>query len=124
MAYEVTRANEGESAFALKAIITAKTTTIYDGFLKAGRHGVTTRDWPGYDLRHYIRVMRNKGIAITDEWEGHEDGQHKRWFLADGHSHREIAHPKKTKPATAATVQASDSITQETNLGGLNVGEI
>ena len=81
-------------------------TWIVKGMKSKGRAGVTTRDFLGANLRHYIRALKNKGVGIRDEWESDGFGRHKRWFLKEGHSLEVI--PKKTKPATAATVQASN----------------
>lgn len=81
---------------------------VYLSLAKAGSKGITCRDWHGYDLRHHLRVLRNKGVGIDRSWEKHEGGQHGRWKLRDGHTHRIIDDFKKRKPATAATVQASN----------------
>ena len=72
---------------------------VYLSLVKAGRKGITCRDWQGFDLRHHLRVLRNKGIGIEREWEKHEGGQHGRWRLRPGHSHREITYPQKQKPS-------------------------
>ena len=81
-------------------------TWIIKGMKSKGGAGVTTRDFLGADLRHYIRTLKNKGVGIRDEWETDAFGRHKRWFLKEGHSLEVI--PKKRKPATAVTMQASN----------------
>lgn len=81
---------------------------VYLSLVKAGSEGITCRDWHGYDLRHHLRVLRNKGIGIDREWEKHEGGQHGRWRLKPGHSHKEILIPKE-KPAMVATKRALNS---------------
>ena len=75
--------------------------------MKAKSHaGVTTRDFLGADLRHYIRALKHKGIGIRDEWETDAFGRHKRWFLKDGHEIEII--PEKQKPA-GSNLRASNS---------------
>ena len=91
-------------------------TWIVKGMKSKGRAGVTTRDFLGADLRHYIRALKNKGVGIRDEWETDSFGRHKRWFLKEGHSLEVIT--KKRKPATAATVQASN-LNPNSKYGGL-----
>jgi len=81
---------------------------VFLSLVKAGSTGITCRDWHGYDLRHHLRVLRNAGIGIDRSWEKHEGGQHGRWRLRDGHTHRIIDDPKKRKPA--GSERASNSI--------------
>ena len=126
IAYEVTRLSETPGYPALTATVTQKAALVYKSLVDAGSRGITCRDWNGYDLRHFLRALRNKGIGIDREWEknGPEfGGQHGRWKLRHGHSHKEIPYPKKTKPTTAATVLASNSIdTSNTKKGGSSNG--
>ena len=72
-------------------------TWIAKGMKAKGATGVTTRDFLGADLRHYIRALKNKGVGIRDEWETDAFGRHKRWFLNDGHKIEII--PEIEKPA-------------------------
>ena len=81
-------------------------TWVLTGMIAKGSNGVTTRDFLGADLRHYIRALKHKGVGIRDEWESDSFGKHKRWFLKEGHTLERV--PEKRKPATAATVQASN----------------
>ncbi len=74
-------------------------TWVISGMKEKGYRGVTTRDFLGADLRHYIRALKQKGLKIRDEWETDTFGRHKRWFLEPGHEIEVI--PKKAKPATA-----------------------
>lgn len=83
-------------------LTTCGETWVLSGMITKGSRGVTTRDFLGADLRHYIREFKRKGIGIRDEWETDSFGRHKRWYLKDGHALERI--PQKTKPATAATV--------------------
>ena len=84
--------------------------------VKAGK-GVTTRDFLGADLRHYIRNFKNKGIGIREEWETDSFGRHKRWFLKDGHKIERV--PKRKKP-DACSKRASNSIPDGENGGVTN----
>lgn len=121
IAYEVHRKSETPGKPDHKTIITQKTTLIYDKLVAAGRRGITTRDMPGYDLRHFLRVMRNSGIGIDREWESNADGgQHGRWRLRKGHTHRQVPYPEKTKASTAATVKLSNSNATGKDCEGLN----
>ena len=81
-------------------------TWIARGMKAKGTSGVTTRDFLGADLRHYIRALKNKGVGIRDEWEKDAFGRHKRWFLKDGHEIEII--PEKQKPA-GGNLRASNS---------------
>ena len=78
-------------------ITTIGETWIAKGMNAKGDIGVTTRDFLGADLRHYIRALKNKGVGIRDEWETDAFGRHKRWFLKDGHEIEII--PEIEKPA-------------------------
>ncbi len=91
-------------------------TWVVGGMLAKGVRGVTTRDFLGADLRHYIREFKRKGIGIRDEWETDSFGRHKRWWLTDGHKLERV--PKKTKPA-GGDQRASN---QNTNNGELEGG--
>ena len=84
-----------------------------------GRTGVTTRDFLGADLRHYIRSFKNKGIEIRDEWETDAFGRHKRWWLNDGYTIECV--PKKTKAAGVQTKRLSNSSPDGEN-GGISNG--
>ena len=92
-------------------------TWVLTGMIAKGSNGVTTRDFLGADLRHYIREFIRKGIGIRDEWETDSFGRHKRWWLTDGHALERI--PKKTKTPTAGTVESSNpNDRKEGNLEG------
>lgn len=109
-ACEVTRKSETAGMPDHSTVLTMGTSIVYRKLAEVGRSGITTRDFPGWDVRHYIRVMKESGIGFDFTWEKNElGGQHKRWWLKDGHSHIEIPYPKKTKPTTGATVLASIS---------------
>lgn len=90
-------------------------TWVMRGMKAKGVAGVTTRDFLGADLRHYIRALKNKGISIRDEWETDAFGRHKRWFLNEGHEIEAI--PEIEKPTRAMTGQASQSDYQTGSLG-------
>ena len=109
LALEVIRESETIGKPSNTVVLKAGVALIYRGFEKQGKRGFTTKDWPGYDLRHYIREMRNAGVGIDHRWEKNDlGGQHKRWWLREGHSSQEIPYPKRKKPSTAATVMASN----------------
>ena len=72
-------------------------TWVIKGMKAKSLTGVTTRDFLGADLRHYIRALKHKGIGIRDEWETDAFGRHKRWFLNEGHEIEIV--PEKQKPA-------------------------
>lgn len=95
-------------------------TWIVKGMKSKGRAGVTTRDFLGADLRHYIRALKNKGVGIRDEWETDSFGRHKRWFLKEGHSLEVI--PKKTKAAGGKAKRLSNPIASNGEIGGLSDG--
>lgn len=99
VAREITRKAETFGKPDHKTILTKGTAIVFDKMQKLGSRGITTRDLPGWDLRHYIRVMRNKGIGIDREWEAHDGGQHGRWKLRAGHTSRDIPYPEKQKTA-------------------------
>lgn len=90
-------------------------TWVLSGMIAKGRTGVTTRDFLGADLRHFIRELKRRGIGIRDEWETDAFGRHKRWWLKEGHRLKRI--PKKKKLPTADTAGASKP-TQNPKLGG------
>jgi len=96
----VTRKSETQGLPDLTVEVKNTPSKVFLSLVKAGRQGITCRDWHGYDLRHHLRVLRNLGIGIDRQWEKHEGGQHGRWSLRDGHSYREIIQEKK-KPAHA-----------------------
>ena len=85
-----------------------------------GTIGVTTRDFLGADLRHYIRNLKHKGIGIREAWETDAFGRHKRWWLKDGHSIELVS--KKRKPTTGATVLASNPHASNSEIGELSDG--
>ena len=95
----VTRKSETDGKPDLNIPVGNTPSLVFLSLVKAGSKGITCRDWHGYDLRHHLRVLRNKGIGIDREWEKHEGGQHGRWKLRPGHSHKEITYPKKQKPS-------------------------
>lgn len=119
LALKVNRESETSGKPNNAIILKAGVALVYQGFEKRGKRGFTTRDWPGYDLRHYIREMKNRGIGIDHAWEKNGlGGQHKRWWLRDGHSSEEIAYPKKKKASAAATAKLSCPIKSNSTLGG------
>lgn len=120
VAREITRKAEALGKPDHKIVLTMGTALVFDKMLELGPRGITTRDLPGWDLRHYLRVMRRKGIGIDRKWEKHEGGQHGRWSLRAGHTSREIPYPEKTKPAAAATARASNSLSQTSKKEDLN----
>ena len=95
-------------------------TWVLSGMIAKGSKGVTTRDFLGADLRHYIREFNRKGIGIRDEWETDSFGRHKRWWLKEGHSIKTI--PKKTKPAGRAAKRVSNPKNSNGEIGGLSNG--
>ena len=111
----VTCPNDSLGNLRPKVETTIGETWVLCGMIAKGSRGVTTRDFLGADLRHYIREFKRKGIGIRDEWETDSFGRHKRWWLKGGYSIERI--PKKQKPTTAATVRASNPIVKN---GGLS----
>jgi len=97
---------------------TSGETWVMKGMELKSQIGVTTRDFLGADLRHYIRALKNKGVRIRDEWETDAFGRHKRWWLKEGHSIRTI--PKKTKPAGKAAKRVSNPKNSNGEIGGLS----
>lgn len=93
-------------------------TWVVGGMLAKGVRGVTTRDFLGADLRHYIREFKRKGIGVRDEWETDSFGRHKRWWLTDGHTLERV--PKKTKPAGGNQRASNPNTSKDRNLGGLS----
>jgi len=93
-------------------------TWIVKGMESKGKVGVTTRDFLGADLRHYIRALKNKGVGIRDEWETDAFGRHKRWWLKEGHTLQVI--PKKRKPARLK--RASNPTASNDEIRGLSDG--
>ncbi len=89
-------------------------TWVLSGMIAKGSIGVTTRDFLGADLRHYIREFKRKGISVRDEWETDAFGRHKRWWLNEGHTLERI--PEKKKPAKAK--RASQNPKSNGELGG------
>lgn len=75
-------------------------TWVLSGMIAKGAVGVTTRDFLGADLRHYVREFKRKGIGVRDEWETDSFGRHKRWWLTEGHMLERI--PKKKKPVAGS----------------------
>ena len=125
IACEVTRKSEMAGMPDHKVIITQKAALVYESLAKAGDRGITCRDWHGYDLRHFLRVLRNKGIGIDREWEKNSPdfgGQHGRWKLRHGHSHRDIPYPEKKKAAATGIARPSNPNTSNGELGGLSDG--
>ena len=96
----VTRPNDALGNPRPQVETTSGETWVLSGMITKGDIGVTTRDFLGADLRHYIREFKRKGIGVRDEWETDSFGRHKRWFLKDGHTIKRI--PKKTKPAAGS----------------------
>ena len=96
---------------------TSGETWVLTGMITKGNIGVTTRDFLGADLRHYIREFKRKGIGVRDEWETDAFGRHKRWWLKDGYSIERI--PKK-KTAPRRSERLSNPASQDGNLGGLS----
>lgn len=120
IAFEVTRESEMAGQPALRTVVTQKTALVFQSLMAAGKRGITCRDWHGYDLRHFIRALRNAGIGIDREWEtnGPEfGGQHGRWKLRPGHSYREVPYPERKKPSGK---RASNPNTSNGELGGLS----
>ncbi len=89
--------------------LTMGTALVFRRLVEVGSAGITTKDFPGWDVRHYLRVMRNKGIGIHDKWETNALGRHKRWWLRNGHSFREVPYPVKKKPARRAGQTSNSS---------------
>ena len=120
LALKVERASSVIGKPSHTTILKAGVALVYQGFEERGRAGYTTKDWPGYDLRHYIREMKNRGIEIDCRWEKNGfGGQHKRWWLKDGHSSLKIPYPKK-KTARRRSERLSNPASQDGNLGGLS----
>ena len=116
----VTRESEVAGVPDLKINVANTPFRVYLSLEKAGPKGITCRDWHGYDLRHHLRVLRNKGVGIDRTWEKHEGGQHGRWRLRAGHSHRIIDDPKMTKAAGDQTIRLSSSNANSKNAEILN----
>ena len=113
IAIEVHRKSETLGKPDLLTTVTQKAALVYQILEKAGSRGITCRDWHGYDLRHFIRVLRNKGIGIDREWEKNSPefgGQHGRWRLRKGHSHEVVSYSKMKKPAGRRALNPEDQI--------------
>ena len=110
IAIRVTRESETPGQPSMHTTLTMGTALVFKKLMLVGKAGITTRDFPGWDVRHYLRQMRNVGIGFHDKREPNEfGGSHKRWWLRDGHSYVEIPYPKRTKPAEASTDLVSNS---------------
>lgn len=91
---------------------------IFQDMKRKGRNGATTRDFLSADLRHCIRNLIRKGVAIDCRWEKNEmAGQHKRWWLREGFQFETVLDLIMQKPATELTGPASNPISK---LGGTN----
>ena len=120
----VTRQSEIENMPDLTVKTTRGEIWIVTTMKAKGSIGVTTRDFLGADLRHYIRSLKNKGIGIEDEWETDTFGKHKRWKLKSGHHIELVPIPPKKKTPTAATEGLSDSNSNRTVSEVLNEASI
>lgn len=118
-ACEVTRKAETAGKPDHKAIITCGEVWVFNRMVQYGKRGVTTRDFLGADLRHYIRNLKRKGIGIDFEWETDSFGRHKRWRLRDGHTSRNVPYPHKAKAPAVAPVKPSSPATSNIRLGSL-----
>ena len=120
IAGEVTRKSETAGMPDHSAVLICGEYLVFKKMATFGARGVTTRDFAGWDLRHYIRNLKKKGVAISEQWEADELSRHKRWRLKSGHAHKEIPYPKKTKSPTVAPVTTSNSNPLRQNKGGSN----
>lgn len=122
LALKVNRKSETPGRPGLSITLKAGVALVFKGFAERGKAGFTTRDWPGYDLRHYIREMKNSGIGIDSRWEKNAlGGQHKRWWLRDGHSYEEIPYPEKTRASRRRPLKLSNSNANGEECEDLNV---
>ena len=49
---------------------------------KKRRSGITTRDFTaGKEIRKRLSELRQLGYKLTDSWENHTGGKHKRYWL-------------------------------------------
>lgn len=87
-------------------------TWVMSGMKEKGYRGVTTRDFLGADLRHYIRALKHKGVGIRDEWESDAFGRHKRWFLKEGYSIQIVSEKKKPSGNRASDSNGSHGISE------------
>ena len=85
-----------------------------------GSRGITCGDFRG-DLRHYIRNLKHKGIGLKEAWEKDAFGQHKRWWLKEGHSIVDIPYtPKRKKTAGDEPERSSNPKNSNGEIGGLS----
>ncbi len=76
-----------------------------------------------YSINEFLDAeMLNAGVGIDHRWEKNDlGGQHKRWWLREGHTSQEIPYPKRKKPSAEATATASSPNPISEN-GGLQDG--
>lgn len=99
IAIEVTRECEVRVQPSATLVLKGATAILFEHLIKVGDAGITTRDFPGWDVRSYLRFMREAGIGFHDKREPNSlGGSHKRWWLREGYSYRVIPYPEKTKP--------------------------
>jgi len=83
-----------------KMVLKGAKAIIFKRLIAVGHAGITTRDFPGWDVRSHIKRMKdNSGIRLEDKKEKNElGGYHKRWWLEAGYHFKDIPYPKRKKP--------------------------
>ena len=123
MAARINKAVEVRHESGAKQVLLYQTAWFLQELQEAGERGITKADYPGLHVGDIVMRLRRRGIQITCVMEpnnGAFGGDHGRYTLMSKITLKEVPIPKKTKPATAATVLASNSNTMTSGQGGLN----